>query len=223
MRGPIDPEVPAFPADRPWIRAVMAVTLDGVMRGPDGGSRSIGTPADQRWFSALRREPDVLLVGAGTIRAEDYRPSRTVVAIVSSSLDLPPTLRMFAERTEAHPRPLVITTARAAERAPDHLRARVDVLPCGDDRVDLALARDALVGRGLSRIQCEGGPALLADVIAAGLLDELLLSITPRLVGGPGADHLLDRAGGLTPPPRMTIASVQQDEGTVFLRLLAER
>lgn len=223
MQSPPVPTTPIFPDGRPWLRAVMAMTLDGVMRGPDGGSRSISTPADQRWFGTLRRDPDVLLVGAGTIRAEDYRPSRKVVAIVSASLDLPASLRMFRERTDEHPRPLVITTARAAEHAPAHLRDLTDVVPCGDDGVDLVLAREELVDRGLTRIQCEGGPALLADVITAGLLDELLLSITPRLVGGPGVDHLLHRPGGFVPPPRLSLVDVQQDEGTAFLRLLASR
>ena len=79
----------AFPARRPWVRANMVSTLDGTMRGPDGSSRSISTPADQRVFALARRDADVILVGAGTIRAEDYRPSVRTVAIVTRRLDLP--------------------------------------------------------------------------------------------------------------------------------------
>ena len=213
--------VPEFPPDRPWLRAVMASTLDGAMRGPDGGSRSISTPADQRWFSALRRDPDVLLVGAGTIRAEDYRPSRKVIAVVSASLSLPPTLRMLADRTQEHPRPIVLTTQRAVDQAPAHLRDGTELVPCGDTRVDVTLARQALIDRGLARIQCEGGPSLLGDIIAAGLLDELLLTLTPRLLGGPGGEHIVDVAGGFAPPPRMRVTDLQEEDGTVFVRLLA--
>lgn len=197
----------------------MASTLDGAMRGPDGGSRSISSPADQRWFNGLRRQCDVILVGAATIRAEDYRPSRKVVAIVSASLDLPASLRMLAERTDENPRPVVLTTAEAITRAPEHLRRLTDLVPCGDSRVDLAVAREALISRGLSRIQCEGGPRLLSDLIAAGLLDELLLSLTPMLLGAGPSDHIVQIAGGHE--RRFALERVQQDEGTVLLQLAA--
>jgi riboflavin biosynthesis pyrimidine reductase len=197
----------------------MATTLDGVMRGAAGGSREISTPADQRWFAALRRQPDALLVGAQTIRAEDYRPSRKVMAIVSGSLDLPPDLRMFAERSPEHPRPIVFTTARAARTPPDHLSRLADVVPCGEDTVDLGVARRELVDRGLTRIQCEGGPSLLSTLMAMGLLDELLLSLTPYLIGGGPSEHLLNL--DLDSPARMTLVDMQEDEGTVFMRLRA--
>lgn len=212
-------QTPAFPDAGPWIRAVMASTLDGTMRGPDGGSRSISTPADQRWFSALRKGPDVLLVGAATIRAEDYRPSRTVIAVVSASLDLPATLRMFADRTEEHPRPIVLTSQEAIARAPGHLVELADLIPCGVTSVDLAAARDALVARGLTRIQCEGGPRLLSDLIRDDLLDELLLSLTPRLLGGGSAEHIVHVTGGLD--RRLRLVGMQHDEGTVLLQLAA--
>ena len=171
-------QVPEFPAGRPWVRAVMASTLDGAIRGSDGGSRSISTPADQRWFSALRHGPQALLVGAGTIRAENYRPSRCVMAVVSARLDLPASLRMFAERTDAHPRPIVLTTDAGAADPPAHLRELTDVVGCGADGVDLHGAIAALNARGLQYIQCEGGPRLLSDLIAADP------------VGWLGADHV---------------------------------
>lgn len=212
-----EPELPEFPTGRTWVRAVMAATLDGAMRGPDGGSRSISTPADQRWFSRLRHQPDVLLVGAQTIRSEDYRPSKRVVAVVSRSLDLPPTLRMLAERTSAHPRPIVLTTDEAAAAPPAHLAALADVLGCGAGTVDLERAIRTLAGRGLTRIQCEGGPRLLGDLIAADLLDELLLTLTPRLLGGGGAEHIVNVPAGLERAAR--IARVQDDEGTVLLQV----
>jgi riboflavin-specific deaminase-like protein len=211
---------PEFPEGRPWLRAVMAMTLDGVMRGADGGSRSISSPADQRWFSALRSDPDVLLVGAGTIRAEDYRPSRKVIAVVSRSLDLPLSLRMFRDRGPEHPRPLVLTTEAAAEQAPGELREAAEVIACGVDAVDLSLAVASLHDRGLAHVQCEGGPALLSDLLSEGLVDELLLSVTPLLLGGAAPDHVVSRQGGWQPPVRMRVQDLQQDEGTAFLTLV---
>lgn len=210
---------PEFPEGRPWLRAVMAVTLDGVMRGADGGSRSISTPADQRWFSALRRDPDVLLVGAGTIRAEDYRPSRKVIAVVSRSLDLPLTLRMFRDRGPEHPRPIVVTSEASARTAPAGLREVADVVGCGSETVDLRVAVETLIASGLARIQCEGGPALLADLLGADLVDELLLTVTPLLHGGATQDHLVSVPGGLAPARRLQLVDVQQDDGTAFLTL----
>ena len=195
----------------------MASTLDGVMRGPDGSSRSISTPADQRWFGRLRRQPDVILVGAQTIRSEDYRPSQKVVAVVSRSLDLPPTLRMFAERTDAHPRPIVLTTDAATTTAPVHLRELADVVGCGDDTVDLARAIAVLVERRLPRIQCEGGPRLLSDLVTADLLDELLLTLTPALHGGGPGEHIVHVPGGLD--RRGRTVRTQVDEGTVLLQV----
>lgn len=209
--------VPDFPPGRRWVRAVMATTLDGVVRGEDGGSRSISSAADQRWFSALRSAPDVLLVGAGTIRAEDYRPSRKVIAVVTNSLDLPMSLRMFSERGPEHPRPIVVTSEHSAATASDDLHSAAHVIGCGVDSVDLAVALDALAGRGLTRVQCEGGPRLLADLLADDLIDQLLLSVTPLLHGGEARDHLISVPGW--EPRRLNVVDVQRDDDTVFLTL----
>jgi len=208
----------AFPTEGRWIRANMVSTLDGAMRGPDGGSRSINTAADQRVFSIARLAADVTLVGAGTIRAEDYRPSLRPIAIVTSRLDLPLTLRLFAERTDAHPRPLVMTTAEAAGRAPEELATAADLIPCGSVSVDLALVIEELVERGLKHINCEGGPGLLGDLAAAGLLDELLLTLSPALLGGGPSEHILNVTGGLQPALRLTTAHVLSEDGTVLIR-----
>lgn len=212
-------QAPAFPEGTAWVRAVMASTLDGAMRGPDGGSRAISSPADQRWFAALRQQPDVLLVGASTIRAEDYRPSRKTIAVVSGSLDLPASLRMLADRTDEHPRPIVLTSAESAARAPGHLRRLADVVACGDRTVDLVRARAELLDRGLTRIQCEGGPRLLSGLVEADLLDELLLTITPRLLGGGPSEHIVHVPGGVA--RRMRLVQAQVDEGTVLMQLAA--
>jgi riboflavin biosynthesis pyrimidine reductase len=208
----------AFPDHRPWVRANMVSTLDGTMRGPDGSSRSISSTADQRVFAHARRDADVILVGAGTIRAEDYRPSVRTVAIVTRRLDLPLTLRMFTERTAAHARPIAFTTDAAASEAPAALGEAIDIVGCGDD-VDLRLVIGELEGRGLGRILCEGGPALLGDLISAGLLDELLLTLVPSLLGGGPREHILDIDGGLEPALRLVPRLVLEEDGTVLMQL----
>ncbi|MDP1875984.1 MAG: dihydrofolate reductase family protein [Actinomycetota bacterium] len=211
-----------FPAGRSWVRGSMVSSLDGVMRGPDGTSRSIASQADARVFSILRSRADVVLVGAGTLRDEDYHPSRLPIAVVSGSLDLPMSLRLFRLRTDETPRTIVLTSEEAAVGAAPELEAIADLVPCGVAEVDLALAIEALVTRGLGRIHCEGGPRLLGDLAHAGLLDELLLSITPSLQGGGPGEHIMSVQGGLDPSLRLRTTQVLEEDGTVFIRASRE-
>lgn len=213
----------AFPASLPWVRANFVTTLDGVIRGGDGLSGTISSLADQRVFRIARRTSDVIVVGAGTLRAEDYRPSRIPLAIVTGTLDLPSTLRVFAEKTAEHVTPMAITTDEAAATAPDDLRRRVEIVPCGSGHVDLGRMVTELVERGLPRIHCEGGPHLLGSLLQAGLLDELLQTIVPVLRGGAAGEHLVDIPAGLDPLVRLTPVHLLEEDGTVFLRASVDR
>lgn len=196
----------------------MVSTLDGAMRGSDGHSGSISTAADKRVFSMLRLTSDVVLVGAGTVRDEGYRPSRLPIAIVTSRLDLPLSLPLFAQRTDDTPTTYVLTTQAASATAPPALREVADIVVCGKDHVDLATAIGHLVGLGLHRIHCEGGPRLLGSLARAGLLDEILLTLTPQLLGGGTGEHIIDVDQGLEPPQRMRVTQVLEEDGSIFVR-----
>lgn len=209
----------AYPPDRTWVRANMVSTIDGAIRGADGLAKSITTRADQQVFNLARRACDVILVGAGTVRAEDYKPSRRTLALVSARLDVPLSLRMFADRTDENPRPLVLTTDEAAPRAPADLLAAADVVPCGSQVVDAGRAIDALVARGLTRILCEGGPTLLSALISDDLVDELLLTVSPMLVGATRWEHIVDIPGGPPGDRRFRPTQVLEEDGTVLMRL----
>lgn len=167
-----------------WLRACMVSTLDGSVVGLDGSSRSISSAADRDVFLRLRRDCDVILVGAGTVRAEDYSRIGVPIAVLSGRLDLSPDLRLFAPAVPA-PRPLVITTRAAAASAPAWLVENAELVIAGDSAVDLDLALEQLAGRGLTRIHCEGGPRTLSDLANADLIDEFVLTITPELLGTP--------------------------------------
>ena len=196
------PDAYAYPADIPpgaaWVRANMVASLDG-SAVKDGRSGGLGGPADKEVFGVLRSLCDAVVVGAGTARAEGYRAPRAkevdgdrraadsrrpapVLVLVSRKLDLDPASDLFTgtERT------VVVTSGSADRTSRDRLAEVADLVVAGDDDVDLAAAVDALAGRGLTRLLCEGGPSLLADVAAAGRLDELCLTISPQLVGGDG-------------------------------------
>jgi riboflavin biosynthesis pyrimidine reductase len=219
----------------PFLRANMVASLDGAatLLGRSGG---LSSEADRQIFAMLRAITDVILVGAGTVRAEGYGPVRPEseglrwrwlrdgraasppVAVVTRHLDLDLDSPLLTEAPE-HARTIVITT----ELAPGDRRAAVartaDVLVAGETTVDLAAAVTGLARRGHRRILLEGGPHLLGQVQDAGLLDELCLTLSPVLAG-PGAGRIVQGA----PQPDATgsrpcvLGHVLAEEGYLFCR-----
>lgn len=202
----------AYPEGRPWLRANMIASVDGAVTGPDAVSGSLSGPSDRAVFAVLRRAADAVLVGAGTVRAEGYRPAALPIAVVSNRLDLDWSLPLF----DAAPhRTVVLTSAAAPADRLAAARAGNDVVLCGDDRVDPARAVAALHERGLTRLLCEGGPVLLAQLAAAGVLDELCLTTAPVLVGG-SAGRIL--AGPDLDGRPWHLAHLLTDEDSLFAR-----
>lgn len=177
------------------MRAMMVTTLDGAAAGPDGLSGSISSDVDGAVFDSVRRFADAVLVGAGTLRAERYGPMRANpddaerraqggqeaaprLVLVSGSLNLPWELPVFAESTLT---PIVLTTSDADAGALATARDHATVLQLGD--LEAATLLDALTARGLRRIVCEGGPSLLEAVVAANLLDEADITVSPLFAG----------------------------------------
>jgi riboflavin biosynthesis pyrimidine reductase len=200
----------------------------------DGRSEGLSGPADKRIFGVLRGLCDVVLVGAGTARAEGYRAPAAragyadaraaagqrpapVLALVSGRLDLDATSDLFTgpERT------LVITTEAADRKARDRLAEVADVLVAGDRSVDIGAGVDALAKRGLTKVLCEGGPHLLADLVHAGRLDELCATVAPRLVGGEGLRMLT--GAGLDAPAGLILERLLEEDGNLFARYLVTR
>jgi riboflavin biosynthesis pyrimidine reductase len=218
-----------YPTDRAWLRANMVASLDG-SAVKDGRSRGLGSAADKAVFDLLRGLADVVLVGAGTARAEGYRALRPkppyaelraaegqrpapVLALVSRRLDLDPASPLFggAERT------VVVTCGSAARTARDRLAEVADLVVAGGESVDIAAALDQLTARGLRRVLCEGGPTLLADVAVTGRLDELCLTTSPQLVGGDGVRI----AHGPDLDTRLSLAHLLEEDGVLLSRWTA--
>ncbi len=176
---------------------MMVQTIDGAFYGPDGKSRSISSERDREVLMETRRLAEVVLVGAQTIRSERYRPMvakpewqearatakispAPVVAIVSSSLDLPWEEPIFGESVHT---PLVFTDGRASRSAALSAKkvqaeGRVEIIQC-DTLPDGVL--DVLRERGFHWVVCEGGPRLLRDLFP--VIDEIDLTIAPMLLG----------------------------------------
>lgn len=222
----------AYPAGR-WVRGNMVASADGAA-AVDGLSGGLSSPGDRRVFWVLRGLADVILVGAGTARAEGYhqtrakgpwkelglregRPAAPPLALVSRTLDVDPATPLIAA-APPDARTIVITTHVSPADRRDALARVADVIVAGDDAVDLPAAMAALAERGLSRVLCEGGPHLLADMATAGVLDELCLTVSP-LLAGPGASRIL--AGTPFPLRRLNLAHVLEEDGALFCRYTA--
>lgn len=165
-----------------WLRVNMVGTVDGSATGEDGLTGSVNNPADRRVFRALRRLADGIVVGAGTARAEGYRPTDRPTVVVSRRGDVPERLRGGPTGS------VLLVTCRTAEALAEarEVLGPDQVLVLGDHSVDLASLRAALAMRGLVNLLSEGGPHLLRDLLAARAVDELCATVVPRLVAGDG-------------------------------------
>ena len=194
-----------------WLRANFVSTVDGGAWGPDHLSGSINDDADWRVFRVLRAAADVVLVGAGTARHEGYTALDRPRGLPADDRPLELALitrsgRVPQQLVDGDRPPLVLTGeagARTARRmAPaDHVLA----VPAGHDpdEVDLRAGRAALADRGLRRVLCEGGPTLLAALLADDLVDELCVTTSPCLVGpGPSRIVAASPAGAPGEDPR---------------------
>ena len=215
-----------------WVRANMVASVDG-SASLDQQSATLSGAGDKKVFGILRALCDVVLVGAGTARAEDYQPVRIgptraeirsrhglsaspPIAVVTRTLDLDLTKPLF---TQAAARTIVVTTSAVPSSRLDEAREVADVI-VHDGQIDLALLLEQLADRGLQRVLTEGGPGLLGDLLSAGLVDELCLSVSPTLVGDPGEKRL---TGPLPEPLALELVGTVSDAGFAFLRYLVRR
>lgn len=227
-RGPADLETP-------WVRSNFVASIDGAVSA-DGTSGGLGTPADRRLFTILRELADVVLVGAGTVRAENYGGARTgddartrrrgrgqsdtpPIAVVTAGANLDPGSRLLTDTVVA---PLILTCAAAPAARKDALAAAgARVFEIGDDTVPSRAILDTLGGLGLHRVLCEGGPALFGQLLGDDAVDELCLTTSPMLVAG--------AAGRIATSPRAVATPMRRahllgdDDGTVLTRWVRER
>jgi len=180
--------------DRPYVVVNFATTLDG-RAAIEGRSGAIGSDTDTEMLQMLRTRVDAVMIGAGTMRAERYGrivsdpalrarreriglPHDPLAVIVSGRLDLPWDAPLF---TDGGGRVLIFT-ASEAEPPQTETPVRVERHEVG---VDIAEAlRHLREERGIRALLCEGGPGLHNQLQATGLVDELFLTIAPKLPGG---------------------------------------
>lgn len=213
------------PVGRPYLVLNMVASLDGKAT-VQGRTRGLGGEADRQLFHHLRTQADAIMVGAGTVRAERYgramkseelRAKREeegldpdpLMVIVSGRLNLPPDIPLFQDPASR----VVIATAAGHELT--GTRARIEYLRTGDD-LPLLLAR-LREDRGVRSLLCEGGPTLNSHLLAAGVVDELFLSLSSKIVGG--AEGLTIVAGRpLLEPAETELVWLLEGQGDLFSR-----
>lgn len=214
--GPIGPGTEVTPGefvDRarpakqgPWVEICMITTPDGAT-SKEGKSSPLGGPADQAMLKAWRSVCGVIMVGAGTVRAEGYGvPSRADlrVAVVTKSCNVDAGLPIFTSG-----RGFLLTTTDAPQTS-------VETLRCGTGEVDL---HGAVTELGQTYpggpIHVEGGPALNAALLRDDLVDAINLTFSHRLAGPHSGDPI---ATSFVPSRRFEIADAATQDGFVFVR-----
>ena len=227
--------------DQGWLQANMVASADGAV-SLDGRSGGLSGPADRMVFTVLRSLADLILVGAGTARTEHYRPAQAAelwqqlrpagapqpaIAVVTARLNVDPDGQLITAAA-AGARTIVVTTADAPADRKAAIARHARVVEAGHHQVDVTAAVAALRSLGYTRILCEGGPTLLGQLAAEGLIDDLCLTTSPLLANG--------RAGRIVSPittgtragaaadltTRLSLAHLLADENFLFSRYLTE-
>lgn len=220
------------PAD--FLRINFVASADGAC-SLDGRAGGLGSLTDQQVLRLLRARSDGILVGSGTARAESYRPLRDdparAAARTARGLSRVPPFILVSQRLTMDPnepiianavaRTVIVTCAGSDPERREALAAVTPVIVAGEDTVDLSAARTALAERGLRRLVCEGGPTLFGTALAAGIVDELCLTLSPMLTG-PGAGRIVSSSLRVD-PVRLRLRHVLEEDGYLFLRYALHR
>jgi riboflavin-specific deaminase-like protein len=204
--------------DRPYLAINMVATVDG-RAAVDGSAVGIGSPADKRLMRELRAEADVVLHGAGTVRADplsarvphdlvEQRIARGLSpqplgAIVTRSGNLPARHPYYESAT------LIYVTT---ERSVPVVAPTVEVYHVSS----VEQAVEDLGRRGVRRVLCEGGPTLNAALFEARLVDEVFFTVAPKLAGGDNPLTIIN--GGQFPTIALDLRSLVELDGELFLR-----
>lgn len=214
-------------SDRPWVIGNFVATIDGAAV-VDGGSTAINDADDKAMFAALRAVPDFILVGAGTVRSENYGPlaldeerrqarldagleATPHLVVVTRSLDLDASDRVFED-------PAHRVTVLTDENAPaDRFRALSEVADVV--RLPSTEPHDLVHYMRLARlVLCEGGPSLMGQLISAGFVDEMALTLAPMLAAGESPRIAHSRGSAL--PLNMKLDRTLYGDRSLFLRYL---
>jgi riboflavin biosynthesis pyrimidine reductase len=228
---------------RPWVALGMVASVDGAA-SLDGRTARLGGEADRIAFARVRDATDAILVGAGTVRAEDYGPGdvdearraarlarglapHPRIIVVTAEVAIGTDARLVGPRPHGSPPPLLVVPESIGPDAAERLDAlvatgRVEVARVAGPTIDADALLGVLHGLGMRAVLCEGGPRLAGLLVAAGRIDEVLLTLAPTLVG-PAAPRLLGTPddGPVTAavgPVDLELVELWEHDGELVLR-----
>lgn len=208
-----------------------ATSVDGKLSSRAREQIAISGPADFDRVDALRAESDAVVVGVGTVLADD--PSLTVDSerrkadrqargdppnparvVADSRLRTPDDARILSDDAAT----VLLTTAGADQARADRLgSAGAEVVRAGEDRVDLSAAFERLETRGFEQVMVEGGGELIYSLFAADLVDRLSVFVGSLVIGGRDAPTLADGEGFLEEFPALELTGVERLDDGVLL------
>lgn len=213
------------PRGRPYLGINMVSSLDGKAT-LNWRTKGLSSDVDRRLFHHLRTQADAVMVGAGTVREERYgrmtkneelrqkrvdegRSADALAVVVSGRLDLPADLPLLSVPEQR------VVIATGSDATLQGARAEVEYARVGDDLP--RLMSHLYDGHGVRSVLCEGGPTLNSFLFAAGLVDELFLTLNPKAIGGAAALTIV--AGReLVEPAELELVSVAEADGELFTR-----
>ncbi len=194
---------------RPYVVVNVAMSADGKLSTRERRQVKISGPGDFARVDRLKAGCDAVMVGIGTVLADD--PSLTVKAdecrklrrdrgedehpvriVIDSTARIPPDASILHKGEGAR---IVAVSARADKQRVANLKKYATVIVVGDEQVDLALLMDELSTMGIQRVMVEGGGTIIAGLLAAGLVDEIYTFIGNIIIGGRDAPTLADGPG----------------------------
>ncbi|MBX0294530.1 2,5-diamino-6-(ribosylamino)-4(3H)-pyrimidinone 5'-phosphate reductase [Haloarcula nitratireducens] len=208
-----------------------AMSADGKLSSRRREQLAVSGPDDFDRVDELRAESDAVMVGVGTILADD--PSLTVKdadrrearvergdsenparVVADSRIRTPPDAKVLDGSAETY---LLVSQAAPTDFVEEMEDAGAYVVAAGEDRVDVTTALAKLEGDGIDRLMVEGGGELIFSLFEAGLVDELSVFVGPKVIGGRDAPTLVDGDGFVEEFPELELTDVERIDGGVLL------
>ncbi|MHC3438928.1 2,5-diamino-6-(ribosylamino)-4(3H)-pyrimidinone 5'-phosphate reductase [Natrialbaceae archaeon A-gly3] len=215
-----------------------AMSADGKLSSRHREQIAISGETDFARVDRLRAESDAVVVGVGTVLADDPHltvkdpelreqrleadePENPARVVVDSRARTPTDAEVIDNAAETY---LLVSEAATEDRKEVLTQAGGDVtvLTAGEDRVDLPAAFSALERAGIERVMVEGGGELIFSLFEDGLVDELSVFVGPKVIGGRDAPTLADGEGFLEGFPKLALEDVERMDGGVLLQWTVE-
>ncbi|MET1125187.1 MAG: 2,5-diamino-6-(ribosylamino)-4(3H)-pyrimidinone 5'-phosphate reductase [Archaeoglobaceae archaeon] len=206
----------------PFVIVNMAASLDGKISDEKRRQIRISCEEDLRRVDELRASCDAIMVGIGTVLADDPsltvksdelrakrllrgKPPNPLRVVVDSRCRIPIDAKVLDSRAKT-----IVAVASVADPSKvEEVRKKAEVVVLGEERVDLKSLMDYLAARGVKRLLVEGGGTLVSSLLRQRLVDELIVYYSPMVIGGSSSPTICD-GESFDPPLRCEIVEAKR-------------